>query len=96
MFRRVNTTYDYTINIRVFGGGLQELIVSKPNGIFFLKFAKGNLGVTLCRRSERDVWRQKIRSKGKSWGKLLTVYFAGEGVTDFVRGIPDFACWFFR
>jgi len=79
MFQRVNTTYGYTINIGVFAGGLKKLIVSKRNGIFFLKVTKGSLGVTLCRQYERDVETQRSRSKGKSWGKLLTVYFVGEG-----------------
>jgi hypothetical protein len=43
------------MNIRVFEGGLKELIVSKCNGIFFLNVAKGSLGVTLCRQSEGDI-----------------------------------------
>jgi len=55
MFRRVNTACGYTINIPVFDGGLKELIVSKRNGIFFLKVAKGSLRVTLCTQSERGV-----------------------------------------
>ena len=53
MFRRVNTSYVYRINITVFDGGLEELIFSKLNGIFFLKFAKGILRINLCRQSER-------------------------------------------
>jgi len=55
MFRRVSTTYGYTINICVFGGGLKELIVSKRSRIFFLNFAKGSLEVNLCRQSEGDI-----------------------------------------
>jgi len=67
MFRRVNTTYGYTIYIHVFEGGPQELIVSKCNGIFFLKVAKGSLGVTLL-DSLREAYRRNVVDQRESQG----------------------------
>ena len=78
--------YCYTINTVAFAGDVFEPVVSKYNGMFFVRLAKRRLEITRRRdwerkrggrerERERDVRYRRADQKEKSWEKLETVYF---------------------